>query len=771
MSRSFLSTWPCYALLGYALLGYALVGGGSVSADPAIVIGGDQGSRWQDGGGAIPAFVIRIDRKAVEQTNTPGGVVDFTPEGRLNWIFPRRADTTVNIAMGANSDARGGSIVSPNAPRIASSLPLMIDGDPSSALDLRATQSGQSARVLGIIINLDLGARFGVNRFRFFPRNADPLFPTPEFPHQNDFIRGYEVFINDGTPEAQIEGVPILTTVAVDGQNEDAVVDITIPPQYVRFVRLKSIATRGFEVAEFQVFGTGFVPEARFVSDIFDFGDSAILGRLRWVQEQIGDPSLSRVLVRTRSGSDAQPVEFNKIRPGEDIFREGGGVAQAGAFNPLFAATGGADRSSRPEVPWKAAEDVDDIELSNLIEEILDNSEIDVRKAREVFKALSIADQEIISLTLEDYGQLGKRGNQDPGVIRDDLINWSGWSPPYPVTGVVDAGSLPDNRQGVPIISPGPRRFFQFSLEFTSDDFEVATGVGGLAFEAIPRPFAERLIAEVAPRDASLGKRTRFGYAVLNQTGDGAVRGFDQFRITTPIRVESIGRLAKVTADGQLTVADFSGRSLTDLPLTDGEFSIVDVSDVGFTISFARIEADSTLLRIDFDTAVLRFGTVFNGHALDTRSDTQVGQSVIAGNAADLGLEGFEDPDRVPIGLVNNGNLAVAVSTSSDLLINVKANPPVFSPNGDGVNETSSFGYDITNIAAPAPLRIDVYDLSGRRVRQLHDAAGLSGRYTSAWDGRDDDGNLVPPGTYVFSVTLQAGTGTERKSGVVNLAY
>lgn len=743
----------------------------SASAEPAIIIGGDEGSAWQDGGGTIAAFVIRSDRKAVEQTNTPGGVIEFTPEGRSNWIFPRRADTTVNIAIGAQSDARGGSITSPNAPQINSALPSMIDGDASSALDLRATQSGQSARVLGIIINLDLGARFGINRFRFFPRNADPLFPTPTFPHQNDFIRGYEVFINDGTPGTQIEGVPILTTVAIDGQNEDAVVDVTIEPQYVRFVRLKSIATRGFEVAEFQVFGTGFVPEASYVSNIFDFGAAAIYGRLRWVEEAIGDPGLSRVRVRTRTGLDAQPVEFNKIRPGENIFREGGGVAQADAFNPLFTATGGADRSNRPEVPWKSAEEVDDAELSRLVTGLLDNPEIDVREAREVFKNLSLAEQQIISLTREDYGELGKRGNQDPGVIRDDLINWSAWSPPYPVSGIVAAASLQDNRQGVPMISPGSRRYFQFSLEFASEDFGAATGVGGLAFEAIPTPFAERMIAEVAPRDATLGKRTRFGYAVLSRTGDSAVRGFDRFRVTTPLRVESIGRISKSTADGQVTTADFSGQSLVDLPLTDGEYSIVDVSDDGFTISFERIDQDSTLLRIDFDTAVLRFGTVFDGNAFDTQSETEAGQPAIAGNATNLAVDDFEDLDSVPIGLVSNGNLAVAVSTSSDLLINVKATPPVFSPNGDGINDESSLGYDITNIAAPAPLRVDVYDLSGRRVRQLFDASGLSGRYAPTWDGRGDEGKLVAPGTYVFSVTLEAGTGTERKAGVVNVVY
>ena len=46
---------------------------------------------------------------------------------------------------------------------------------------------------------------------------------------------------------------------------------------------------------------------------------------MRWVQEQVGDAQLSRIAVRTRTGIDPEPVEFNKVRPGEQIFRVGGG--------------------------------------------------------------------------------------------------------------------------------------------------------------------------------------------------------------------------------------------------------------------------------------------------------------------------------------------------------------------------------------------------------------------------------------------------------------
>ena len=336
-------------LVGGVLLA-ALAAGKSAVAE-VVVIGGTEGLSWESGGGDLPAVVIR-SATAIEKTNAPGGVIDFEPEGRSYFIAPQRADTTRNIAVGINSPLRGGAIESPNNRSISAALANLIDDDGDTALDMRASGGTQSARVLGLIIDLDLGARFGLNRFKFFPRNGDPDFPSVEFPFQNEFLRGYEIFINDGTPENSFEGVPILQTVAVETQNDQSVVDVRIPPQYVRFVRLKVLTAAGFDMAEFQIFGTGFVPEASYVSNMFDFGDLALFGNLRWIQDAEGDANLSNLQVRTRTGVDPNPVEFNKVRPGERIFRVGGG-AQAGNRSGTSTAN--------VEVPWKWADDVDDV--------------------------------------------------------------------------------------------------------------------------------------------------------------------------------------------------------------------------------------------------------------------------------------------------------------------------------------------------------------------------------------------------------------------------
>ena len=91
-----------------------------------------------------------------------------------------------------------------------------------------------------------MGAIFGVNRFKFFPRNADPAFPAPDFQSQDDFLKGYEIFVNDGQPESRREGSLIWETVAFEGQNQEAVVDVRIPTRFVRFLRLKSLTAADF---------------------------------------------------------------------------------------------------------------------------------------------------------------------------------------------------------------------------------------------------------------------------------------------------------------------------------------------------------------------------------------------------------------------------------------------------------------------------------------------------------------------------------------------
>ncbi len=57
--------------------------------------------------------------------------------------------------------------------------------------------------------------------------------------------------------------------------------------------------------------------------------------------------------------------------------------------------------------------------------------------------------------------------------------------------------------------------------------------------------------------------------------------------------------------------------------------------------------------------------------------------------------------------------------------------------------------------------RLDVFDLAGRRVRNLQDGWISQGRHTVQWDGRDTHGNGVASGQYFYR--LSVGTRTETR--------
>jgi hypothetical protein len=49
-----------------------------------------------------------------------------------------------------------------------------------------------------------------------------------------------------------------------------------------------------------------------------------------------------------------------------------------------------------------------------------------------------------------------------------------------------------------------------------------------------------------------------------------------------------------------------------------------------------------------------------------------------------------------------------------------------------------------------APVRLEIYNSIGARVRVLADERMDAGRYSSSWNGRDDAGRLVESGTYLY---------------------
>ena len=248
-----------------------------------FVLGGSQGPDWR-------------------QVAADAPVIDF--DSRPGWLLPSSVLPGVNVAIG--SFERGGYVVSPNAQavlRLATSelakrLAWVVDDDHDTAFEAKDVVA------TGIFLVLDLGARFGVDHIRFYPR--------AEF--STDFMKGYVMSVNDGifgadlvaqTPD-KLPNRSLFTIVGQEQSNNRDTVDVRFPLQYVRYIRLESTQRFNWEIDELELFGRGFVPEAEYLTEPLNLGRATLWGNVRWAVERSGRESKSRLIVRSRAGDTAE---------------------------------------------------------------------------------------------------------------------------------------------------------------------------------------------------------------------------------------------------------------------------------------------------------------------------------------------------------------------------------------------------------------------------------------------------------------------------------
>jgi VCBS repeat protein/flagellar hook capping protein FlgD len=122
--------------------------------------------------------------------------------------------------------------------------------------------------------------------------------------------------------------------------------------------------------------------------------------------------------------------------------------------------------------------------------------------------------------------------------------------------------------------------------------------------------------------------------------------------------------------------------------------------------------------------------------------------------------DGDGDPDLgVSTVLGASGNVHVAINQTGDPLdaggarvagVTLTAAPIPFTT---GTRVWLATG-------APGFARVALYDLAGRRVRELWSGPVTAGRHAFAWDGRDADGRPVRTGAYVVRATCGGATRT-----------
>ncbi|MFP6642267.1 MAG: hypothetical protein VCF24_01700, partial [Candidatus Latescibacterota bacterium] len=358
---------------------------------------------------------------------------------------------------------------------------LTIDGDDDQPTDI--------AEVTGY--SFDLGMLLPINRVVFFPPEKGTTTGAGVGTFENAFSEGSQgqlykdqyprhyivsASVNEGEFLRLSAAKDFDTIVGSNSNHSQRIADVRFDTDFLRFIRLRFPVT-GF-IAEVKFFGEGFVPETRWVSQLFDMGEPVNFGRLHYDFE-----------VYRSSGFGLEP----ELDPNADV---------------------------RVEIELRTGRD-DSPQIHHIVTEI--GTETVVTEA--VYNRAP-------STYLGSGSKIAIPGQQ--GSILDDVENWSFWSAPHITSG--EEIRSPDGRQFIQVQAfiTSSQVFAYGRLNSLSIEFSPLLAnlvVAEVALLDEPRP--DDGVVEVP-----LGEPVNLTYDVrADFTSDSQV-GFNAIRLLTPEAVE-----------------------------------------------------------------------------------------------------------------------------------------------------------------------------------------------------------------------------------------
>ncbi len=291
-----------------------------------------------------------------------------------------------------------------------------------------------------------------------------------------------------------------------------------------------------------------------------------------------------------------------------------------------------------------------------------------------------------------------------------------------------------------------PRSHIQFQVSMDSRDVLVSPKLDSLSIrydaDQIPVRDAQSWIA---PLQVPIGEDVDFTYRMQVE-----MEGIDSGGI------ERIAILTQWPAD-----VDWNAISSTGQASVDAVRSYV--TDDSLVVYFSPPVGETTELTVPFTSRLLSAKHSFSSFLYAPESQNPL-----------------KTDERTGVDAVSGEPFTVTVTTEDfeiPILQEVEAVPAVFTPNGDGINDRVSLRFTLGRMEG-ATLRLEVYTLSGQRVRTAHYEGVNAGRYgggsSSAlvhWDGRDDVGQTVEPGMYIYKLAVALDPTESVSMGSVGVAW
>jgi hypothetical protein len=554
----------------------------------------------------------------------------------------------------------------------------------------------------------------------------------------------------------------------------------------VRLLVLSSQMPEGqtWELAEFEAYGHGYALDAAYTTEIIDVGTAQPRFR-RYFDLNDPDRPIALETVQTLDDNDNDSIDPDELAS----------ARVAAQFDP--------DASGTPvtwgRVRWhgKIEGDEADVQIRVRSGTSLDTHIYQRKVGRGVVSPFTgppiVADwpEPGSRLDLFSWAQLS---GLERSPVKDLPTNqvtdqdgspggWTSWSAPFDfIDGQVDAGT---ETGGILLPLPPLHRYIQFQLSFLSGE-ESGVSLDYIEFDYASPVVSRGILAEIFPDTASvLGLPTAFNYVLKPDVSTSDV-GFNRIDIAVPspkatldtlsiddLRWERILPVPPAGLDAD-EAADWIAERLSSSAWLDtvsigagSVYAAATYYDSAAGVHKMGIKT-RTLTADDFPrgqdreidvrltTPVFRLLTGFDSWIWNDAAPDELQQPTQPGNAS----------DRLPSDAVR---VTVQGARSTVNVRQVEPNP--FTPNGDGINDAARWTFEVYLLTSAADISVTIYNLDGRLVRTVETPA-TAGELTIDWDGRDDEGNLVPPGLYLYRLYVDSDTDqTKEQLGTVAVAY